>query len=501
LQKQRRAWGGAAVVSLLTLFAVAVHGYHPFVEDGGLYVAGVRKLLDPGLYPAWTEFVTEHLRFSVFAPAVAGLVRGTHLSLEAVLLCLYCASIWATLYAGWMLIARTTDDLRARCGAVALLACWLTLPIAGTSLMLMDPYVTARSFSTPLVLMALAWALDGLRGQRSTWAQCGGALLLAALLHPLMAGYGIAATLLLICADAESRTPRRWGPVALCACAGTLAALLQAKAPAESADYLRVALTRYYWFPMVWHWYEQLGLLAPLLLLFALKQTSQERGWTTVARMALALGTISLIVALLFAHESYATHLVARLQPLRAFQIVYEVMILLLGAWLGEHLLKAHTWRWGLLLAVLGGAMFFVQRSTFPNSAHLEWPWAHPTNPWEQAFVWARNNTPKDALFALDARYITQGRHEDAQCFRAIAERSALADYSKDGGEASITPDLTEPWVAGQTAQSGLEQASDPERFARLRPFGVTWVVLETTSNTGWSCPYTNATVKVCKLP
>ena len=31
------------LVSALTLFAVAVNGYHPFAEDGGLYLAGVNR--------------------------------------------------------------------------------------------------------------------------------------------------------------------------------------------------------------------------------------------------------------------------------------------------------------------------------------------------------------------------------------------------------------------------------------------------------------------------
>ena len=72
-----------------------------------------------------------------------------------------------------------------------------------------------------------------------------------------------------------------------------------------------------------------------------------------------------------------------------------------------------------------------------------------------QAFLWIRGNTPKDALFALDADYIN-APGEDAQSFRAIAERSALPDYSKDGGEASIAPDLTAAWSIGQAAQRGL---------------------------------------------
>jgi hypothetical protein len=213
------------------------------------------------------------------------------------------------------------------------------------------------------------------------------------------------------------------------------------------------------------------------------------------------LGLIALLIAALFAHESSATHLVARLQPLRAFQIVYELMILLLGAWLGTHVLKNRPWRWAIFLLALGTPMFFAQRATFPNSAHIEWPNAAPINPWQQAFLWVRTHTPTAALFALDAHYITQGRHEDAQCFRAIAQRSALPDYSKDGGEASITPALTALWATGEAAQEDLETKPDALRLAKLQPLGVTWLILEITSPTAFSCPYRNLTVKVCRLP
>ena len=148
-----------------------------------------------------------------------------------------------------------------------------------------------------------------------------------------------------------------------------------------------------------------------------------------------------------------------------------------------------------------GGALLVAERRTYPASAHVEVPWEAPVNGWEQGFVWARDHTPKEALFALDARYITRGKGEDAQGFRAVAERDALADYSKDGGEAAVSPRLTAAWVQGQAAQTGLEQENDTAREAELRPLGVTWVVLEADSITGWTCPYTNDQVKVCRLP
>ncbi len=46
-----------------------------------------------------------------------------------------------------------------------------------------------------------------------------------------------------------------------------VAAGLQLVAPAESAEYQRVALTRTYWFLSQWHWYELIGLVAPLMIL------------------------------------------------------------------------------------------------------------------------------------------------------------------------------------------------------------------------------------------
>ena len=493
------------IVTLLTLYALLVHGFHPYVEDGGVYIAGIKKLLDPALYPAWSQFVTEHLRFSVFAPTLAGLTRVSHLSLPWVLFLLYLATVWLTLRAAWMLIARATPSLPARAGATSLLAAWITLPIAGTSLMLMDPYLTARSFSTPLALLALVLALDAVSQphQRTRNALlCAIAILLAAVLHPLMAGYAAAAVAILIIAASRNPAIRRFGPLALLAIALLTAAALHFKAPQESPDYVRIAMTRYYWFPFRWEWYEQLGLIAPLLLLFFLGRTRQHtENWTALTRTALLLGAISLTVAIAFSRAGLATHLVARMQPLRCYQLVYELMILLLGAWLGEHLLKRNPWRWTALLLAFGALMFYVQRSTFPASDHLEFPGRTPSNPWVQAFLWSRDHTPKDALFALDAHYITRGHSEDAQTFRAIAERSALPDYSKDGGEASITPNLTTAWVLGQSAQTGLETMTDSQRLAALTPFQVTWAILETPSPTNWLCPYRNAIVKVCQLP
>jgi hypothetical protein len=102
-------------------------------------------------------------------------------------------------------------------------------------------------------------------------------------------------------------------------------------------------------------------------------------------------------------------------------------------------------------------------------------------------------------VFALAANYTTRDG-EDAQGFRAIAERSSLPD-SKDGGTASNRPALTEEWSQGMALQMGLGRESDAGRFVALKSIGATWVVLERKASTGFGCAYENDAVKVCRLP
>ncbi|HWB32030.1 MAG TPA: hypothetical protein VG714_02535 [Acidobacteriaceae bacterium] len=504
-----------ALVSALTGLAIAIEGYHPYAEDGGLYLAGVKRLLDGGLYPRDTAFVMEPARRSLFAWMVAGLVRVSHVGLPAMLLALHVASIWATLATAWMLAARCYRGRLARAGAVALLACWMGLPVAGTALFLMDPYLTTRSFATPAMLLALAGALDATerdgaeRFRRRGVAMWAAGVAVCAAMHPLMGMYVVFATMVLACLRARSRASRTWGPVVLCAVAMSAAAFAQRTAKPESGEYVRAALTRSYWFPGDWQWYELVGLAAPLVILSALAwmrredrpaSMKQSDAVRTLAQMAVIAGAAAWVVAAIFARESAAPFGLARLQPLRMFQEVYFILVMVLGAWMGERVLQRSAWRWVMALTLLGCMMFAAAREPYTHSRHIEASWSAPRNEWAQAFEWTRDNTPRDALFALDADYIhTPG--EDAQSFRAIAERSSLPDYSKDGGEVSLAPQLAPVWVRAQAAEQGLSRASDAERIERLQPLGVTWVVLEGGARTAFDCPYRNAAAKVCRLP
>jgi len=455
-----------------------------------------------------------HLRYSLFAPAMAELVRATHVNLGAVLLAVHLASYWMTLFAAWLLAARCYESRAARGGAVTLLAVWMTLPIAGTSLMLMDPYVTARSLSTPCALLALVGAMEFLRPRFGTedgerrWhglVICCAALTGACAMHPLMGAYALGPVIVMGVLLAESMTVRVWGTVGLGLTAMAMAAGMQLAAAPESKAYQRIMLTRDYWFLSEWHWYEWIGLVAPLMILamVAWRPGAEDDGARVgLARTAVVGGITAIVVAGLFARAGTTVHVVARMQPLRVFQLVYVVMTLVVGAEFGERVLQRRPLRWVAAFALLVGVMVMAERLTFPASRHLELPGMtdNEGNAWERAFMWISRSTPKDALLALDAQYIT-APGEDAQGFRAIAERSALPDYSKDGGMVTNRPELADAWVAGQVAQAGLNIEEDARRVARLEPLGVSWVVLERGAATAFVCEYANEAVKVCRLP
>jgi len=188
------------------------------------------------------------------------------------------------------------------------------------------------------------------------------------------------------------------------------------------------------------------------------------------------------------------------LQPMRYLQLVYFFLVLTAGCLLGKYLLKASVWRWAAFLLVFNGSMFAAQRIEFSGSQHIEWPGRAPSNPWIQAFEWIRNNTPTNAYFALDPRYLA-APGEDYHSFRALAERSQLADAIKDTAVVTQVPELGPEWDREIQAQQGWKnfQLAD---FERLKAeFGVNWALVSDPPPQGLACRWHNASLAVCQIP
>jgi hypothetical protein len=140
-----------------------------------------------------------------------------------------------------------------------------------------------------------------------------------------------------------------------------------------------------------------------------------------------------------------------------------------------------------------------MQVSAFPASGHVEWPGSGRGNPWMEAFLWIRQNTPKDAVFAVDPDYLARPG-EDTHGFRAVAERSVLADNRKDSGVVSLFPQLANEWERQVTAQRGLDGFQLPELRRLAARYPVTWILTVRPGPAGLVCPYRNGELAVCRM-
>jgi hypothetical protein len=327
-------------------------------------------------------------------------------------------------------------------------------------------------------------------------------LVATTLIHPLMAVFG--ATFVLLHFFLSAREPGKEASLT----AILLPLLLPGLAPgmlsgSPSAAYIRCLDGRPGLFLLHWHWYEWLGIIGPLAILWwfsYLGRRMKRPLLFELCRTTAIFGVLYLIAAVVVSVPRQLVPL-SRYQPMRSLTLVYLFMILLAGGLLGEFWLKKKALRWAILFVPLCGAMGYVQYQLFPADEHVEWPGAVSQNHWVEAFEWIRGNTPGNTIFALDPNYMALPG-EDHQGFRALAERSRLADENKDWSAAVLFPNLpvADHCLEEVQAESGWKKFG-PAEFSRLRKvYGISWVVLEKPGVAGLACPYQNSDVMVCRV-
>jgi hypothetical protein len=458
-------------------------------EDAEIYIPGVKKLLNPALYPFGSEFFLHHARLSVFDRLMAASVRISHLSFDATVFIWYLASIFLTLLACWEWSTEFFEETESRLAGVALAAALLTLPVAGTSLYIADQYLTPRSF----VLFALLFAtLDAWRGRYIRFVAWS---LVAAFMHPLMAVFGISFGLILTRLKYVEADERAFVPVWSLILTADLGLM-----PASDA-YRQAVETRPYFFLLQWEWYEWVGIVAPLALLWWFSRRwrkPETESFRLVSWCLVVYGLAFFVLGVVLTVPSRLETL-ARFQPMRNLHLLYTFLILLGGGLLGKYVLKRQPLRWVILFLPLCTGMWFAQRQLFAASPHVEWPGVAPENDWLSAFEWIRQNTPSDAVFAIDPNYMLS---DDQHGFRAIAERSRLADAVKDSGAVTMFPEppFAEHWLEQVTDQRRWAGFKDADFHHLREKYGVTWVVLQRPGLRELPCPYKNDTLAVCRL-
>src|SRR5438067_937973 len=201
-----------------------VHGYHPGVEDDGVYLPAIKRHLNPQLYPHDFEFFTLQLQATVFDKLIAGSIRLTHMPAGIATLLWHFASIFLLLWGCWRISRRCFNESYAQWASVA------------------------------------------------TAAVC---LAIAVVIHPLMASFGISYCVFL----AWKERPRATAP--LLALLFPLGWIFEPTSDAWRA----AALTRDYYFLSNWQWYDWLGVFAPIILLWWFRRVSVRGGSTVVAHM------------------------------------------------------------------------------------------------------------------------------------------------------------------------------------------------------------------------
>jgi hypothetical protein len=481
-----------ALLSVSTVAAVLVHGYHPAVEDAAIYLPGIEKKLNPALFPYNAEFFTSHAHMTLFPTLVAGFVRITHLPLAWALLALHLASIFFLLLACLKIGRFVFGHRLAAWGGVALIAGLLTIPVAGTRLYIFDEYLNPRSISVPALLFLVMASYE------RRWVRCALLAIFAAVVHPLMAAFGVTFAALSLVLEHFWKSELK-APAASYASALMLLPF-GLSAPVTDA-YRQILHNNYYFSIFDWQWFEWLGALGPLAILWGFWYLGRKTSRTALERMSRDLA----IFGAIFTVSAMAINLAARdsglmlLQPMRAFHMIYVFFFVIAGGLLVEYVLKNKSWRWLMLFIPLCGGMCFKQQQIFASTQHLELPGRAPSTDWEEAFEWIDHNTPIDAYFALDPEHMRLPG-EDEHGFRAIARRSMLADNVKDESAMSMFPAMADTWKKQADAERDWNhfQKSD---FERLKAeFGIDWVLLRKPGIQGLACPHENSTLMVCRV-
>jgi len=341
------------------------------------------------------------------------------------------------------------------------------------------------------VLFIIINAVERKFARATLWA------LFTAAIHPLMVIFGVSYVLLLwfFSRQVKPREERNYAIVA--------AALLPLGLfPPVTNAYREVLDSHSYFFLSRWKWYEWLvGIFAPLVLLWWFRRIAQKQNLPVVKFMCQSLVTFGLFffaMALIITVPARFANL-TELQPMRSLHLVYIVLFIFAGGLLAQFVLKDRGWRWLLLFLPICAGMWITQRQLFRATPHIELPGTAPRNDWVEAFLWIRNHTPVDAHFALDPDHM-KVPGEDQHGFRAIAERSRLADNVKDSGAVTMFPALAETWREQVRAQAEWINFKT-DNFRRLKEkFGVNWVVLQKPGVPSLNCPYQNNAVLVCRV-
>src|SRR6185437_5900589 len=180
---------------------------------------------------------------------------------------------------------------------------------------------TARSFSTPLTLIALGALLQ----RRYVLAAV--AAVVTGLFHPQMVAYLLVLAVVIRVTEQSRVRAKEPAPAIAAGAVGILPTGFTVQ-PATRA-YREALYTRDYYFLYNWQWYHWLGMLAPLAILawfWKGNLRGTTRAFSLLSFVMIPFGIIS-IAAAMFVCSSPVFENFVRLQPLRTFHLITIVFV------------------------------------------------------------------------------------------------------------------------------------------------------------------------------
>ncbi|HTW30028.1 MAG TPA: hypothetical protein VMD76_00005, partial [Candidatus Sulfotelmatobacter sp.] len=291
MRNRTQSFSNLALLAGLTLIAFSILGYHPGLEDDSFYLAAIKRHLNLALFPHDAEFFRVQFQATIFDKLIALSVRLTHLPLMWAVLLWQLAAIFFLLHGCWRISRRCFARRESQWAATAFVAVLLSMPLPGIALNLADQYLHPRTLATAAILAAVVAVLDSRTENRRLWL-AGLFLAIAFSIHAIMACFGIS-----FCAFLYWTLHRRSGSQSVVPAAALLSFPLAWLFEPSSDAWRQAASTRDFYFLSRWHWYEWLGVFAPLLLLAAFRRVAaRDRSPDTHATNSVLLPFLSALI-------------------------------------------------------------------------------------------------------------------------------------------------------------------------------------------------------------
>ncbi len=429
-------FGGVVFIVLATANGA---GYRYGVSDQAFYIPVVVRSIDPALFPRDASLIDAQGHLMVADEVLAGLSRGTGLSLDTLFLTAYIASL-GLIWAGLVLVG---GRVYSSPWAIAALGAAFAMRhrIPRTSANSLEPYFHPRMLAFGLGALAVAAVL-----RRRAWLAVA-LVATGAVIHVTTAlWFAVLIGVALAVLDARLRRLAVAGGVvaAITLVAAVTLGPLRGTLVTMDDTWLQAVASKDSLFATdwpLWAWAANLGLLA---VLWWAHRTRARRGEATAEDTALVWGATALVTLFLVTLPLVAAglSLAVQFQISRVFWLVdFLALVYVIGAVSGPRASITRAAVVALALLVLSaGRGTYVMQVERPERGLFE---VHlPDSPWEDAMRWMARQPPDVHVLADPGHAWKYGTS-----VRVSAERDVLLEEVKDSALAIYSRDVAVRFV------------------------------------------------------